>query len=83
MGTVAPRGISIEKAAELLHYSRESVRRMIKAQELVAWKPRGARGRKYLIDEVSLAAVMGAQIHQARTSAEHVQESLKQGLLHF
>lgn len=81
--TNAPRGITIEQAAATLGYSRETVRIMIKNKELVAWKPRGHRGRKYLIDEVSLASVQAAQIQGARKKAEKIQESLKQGAFAF
>lgn len=68
----APRGITIEEAAALLRYSRASVRRLIKNGVIVAWKPAGARGRKWLVDEISLAAYQAALIEQARAEAAPV-----------
>lgn len=68
----APRGITIEQAADMLRYSRASVRRLISDGVIVAWKPAGARGRKWLVDEVSLAAYQAALIAQARADAAPV-----------
>ena len=65
----APRGITIAEAAAMLRYSRASVRRLIDDGVIVAWKPAGARGRKWLVDEVSLAAYQAALIAQARADA--------------
>ena len=71
-----PRGITIEQAARMLHYSRATIRRMIEDGTLAAWKPRGARGRKYLIDEISLARMQEALIAAARQQAAPVQSAL-------
>ncbi len=73
-GMAAPRGITVEQAAAQLQYSCSTVRRMIAAGELVAWKPRGSRGRKYLIDEISLARLQARFITSARAYAEPVQQ---------
>lgn len=78
-----PRGITVQEAAEALRYSCDTVLRMIAAGELVAWKPRGARGRKWLIDEVSLARVQAAHISRARAAAAATQQRLIQGELLF
>lgn len=72
----APRGITIEQAADMLRYSRASVRRLINDGVIVAWKPAGARGRKWLVDEISLAAYQAALIAQARADAAPVQVGL-------
>lgn len=71
-----PRGITIEQAARMLHYSRATIRRMIDDGTLVAWKPRGARERKYLIDEISLARMQEALIAAARQQSAPVQSAL-------
>ena len=76
-----PRGITVEEAAALLRYSPSTVRRLISAHILVAWKPGGPAGRKYLIDEVSLARWQAASIARARTEAAPVQTALLQGEL--
>lgn len=68
----APRGITISEAAAMLRYSRASVRRLINDGVIVAWKPAGARGRKWLVDEISLAAYQAALIAQARADAAPV-----------
>lgn len=75
----APRGITIEQAAAMLRYSRASVRRLISDGVIVAWKPAGARGRKWLVDEVSLAAYQAALIEQARAEAAPVQAGILAG----
>lgn len=77
----APRGITVAEAAEALRYSASTVRRMIASGELAAWKPRGIRGRHWLIDEVSLAAVQRALIEQARERSTPTQQALIQGHL--
>ena len=77
----APRGISVEQAAAMLRYSRMTILRMIADGSLVAWKPRGPRGRKWLIDEVSLGALQAAMVQAARTKAAPVQAALLQGEL--
>lgn len=56
----------------MLRYSRTSVRRLINDGVIVAWKPAGARGRKWLVDEISLAAYQAALIAQARADAAPV-----------
>lgn len=76
-----PRGITVEEAAQLLRYSTSTVRRLIAAHILVAWKPGGPAGRKYLIDEISLARWQDASIARARTEAAPVQAALLQGEL--
>ena len=75
----APRGITIAEAAAMLRYSRASVRRLINDGVIVAWKPAGARGRKWLVDEVSLAAYQAALIAQARADAPPVQAGILAG----
>lgn len=75
----APRGITISEAAAMLRYSRASVRRLINDGVIVAWKPAGARGRKWLVDEVSLAAYQAALIAQARADAAPVQAGILAG----
>lgn len=75
----APRGITIAEAAAMLRYSRASVRRLIDDGVIVAWKPAGARGRKWLVDEVSLAAYQAALIAQARADAAPVQAGILAG----
>ncbi len=77
----APRGITVQHAARMLHYSTMTIRRMIADGTLVAWKPRGPRGKKWLIDEVSLSALQAAMIKTARTKAATVQLALLQGEL--
>ena len=72
----APRGVTVEQAAAMLKYSRASIRRLIAAGIIVAWKPAGRRGRKWLIDEVSLARLQAAQIGAARKAAAPVQSSM-------
>lgn len=76
-----PKGITVQEAARMLRYSPDTVLRMIEAGEIVAWKPRGARGRKWLIDEVSLARVQAAHISRARAAAAPAQRRLIQGEL--
>ncbi len=71
-----PRGITIEEAARMLRYSRETISRMINDGTLAAWKPHGKRGRKWLIDEIHLAAFQSALIEQARSDAAPVQSAL-------
>ena len=76
-----PRGITVEEAATLLRYSTSTVRRLIAAHILVAWKPGGPNGRKYLVDEIALARWQAASIARARTEAAPVQAALLQGEL--
>ncbi len=76
-----PRGITVEEAATLLRYSTSTVRRLIAAHIIVAWKPGGPAGRKYLIDEIALARWQAASIARARTEAAPVQNALLQGEL--
>jgi len=64
-----PRGITVQQAAEALHYSHDTILRMIAAGEIVAWKPRGERGRRWLVDEISLARIQAAKIARARAAA--------------
>lgn len=78
-----PRGISVQQAAAALQLSVATVRRMIAAGELVAWKPRGRNGRKWLVDDVSLAAVQAHMIQEARRRCAPVQERMVQGWLEF
>ena len=65
----------------MLHYSAMTIRRMIADGTLVAWKPRGPRGRKWLIDEISLGALQAAMVKAARTKAAPIQSALLQGEL--
>ena len=58
-----------------------TIRRMIADGTLVAWKPRGPRGRKWLIDEISLGTLQSALIQAARRKAAPVQSALLQGEL--
>lgn len=76
-----PKGITVEEAAQLLHYSTSTVRRLIANRVLVAWKPGGPHGRKWLVDEISLAAWQAAEIARARHLAAPVQHALMQGEL--
>ncbi len=76
-----PRGITVDEAAALLRYSTSTVRRLISAHILVAWKPGGPNGRKYLVDEIALARWQAASIARARTEAASVQAALLQGEL--
>lgn len=55
-----------------------TIRRMIADGTLVAWKP---RGRKWLIDEISLGTLQSALIQAARRKAAPVQSALLQGEL--
>lgn len=80
-GLRVPRGITVAQAAVALRYSTASIRRLIAEQVLVAWKPAGPRGRKWLIDEVSLGALQAAMVQAARTKAAPVQTALLQGEL--
>ena len=77
----APRGITVQQAAVALRYSTASIRRLIAEQVLVAWKPAGPRGRKWLIDEVSLSRLQAALIDRARSHAAPTQQALLQGEL--
>lgn len=77
----APRGVSIKEAAKALQYSTSTIRNMIAAGEIAAWKPRGSHGRKWLVDEVALARMQAAFIRQAREGSLPVQNSLIQGEL--
>lgn len=77
----APRGVTVQHAARMLHYSAMTIRRMIADGTLVAWKPRGPRGRKWLIDEISLGTLQAALIQAARRKAAPVQSALLQGEL--
>lgn len=77
----SPRGITVEEAAQLLRYSTSTVRRLIAAHILVAWKPGGPAGRKYLIDEIALARWQASEIARARSDAAPVQNALLQGEL--
>ena len=79
----APRGITVQQAAAALRYSTASIRRLIAEQILVAWKPAGPRGRKWLIDEVSLSRLQAALIDRARSHAAPIQQSILQGELPF
>lgn len=63
-----PKGITIAQACRLLNYSKETVRQMIVKGELVAWRPR-RNGKRWLIDEVSLAHYQNAAIQAAREEA--------------
>lgn len=76
-----PKGLTVQEVARMLRYSPDTVLRMIAAGEIVAWKPRGGRGRRWLIDEVSLARLQAAQIARARASAAPTQRRLIQGEL--
>lgn len=76
-----PRGITVDEAAALLRYSTSTVRRLISAHILVAWKPGGPAGRKYLIDEIALARWQASEIARARQNADSVQSALLQGEL--
>ena len=76
-----PRGITVDEAAALLRYSTSTVRRLISAHILVAWKPGGPAGRKYLIDEISLARWQAESIRRAREEASTTQAALLQGEL--
>ncbi len=78
-----PRGITVRQAAELLRYSQDSILRMIHAGELVAIQPRGARGRRWLIDELSLHRILSANWQQAREATKETQAKLIQGHLPF
>ncbi len=77
----SPKGITVEEAAALLRYSPATVRRLISERVLIAWKPGGPAGRKYLIDEISLARWQAAEISRARKEAAPVQTALLQGEL--
>ncbi len=74
-----PRGITIEQAAKTLHYSKETIRRMIVSKELVAWRPR-ANGRRWLIDEVCLAHYQNKAIQQARKEVARVDAQMRLNL---
>lgn len=76
-----PRGITVEEAAALLRYSTSTVRRLIAQRIIIAWKPGGPHGRKYLVDEIALARWQAASIARARTEAAPVQTALLQGEL--
>lgn len=76
-----PRGITVEEAAALLRYSPATVRRLIAQRIIIAWKPGGPHGRKYLVDEIALARWQAASIARARTEAAPVQAALLQGEL--
>ena len=76
-----PRGITVDEAAAMLRFSRAHIRRLIARRVIVAWKPAGPSGRKYLIDEVSLATLQSAQINHARAEAAATQKALIQGVL--
>lgn len=78
-----PRGISVPAAAHALQLSVATVRRMIAAGQLVAWKPRGAAGRKWLVDEVSLAATQSVMIQASRERCAPAQNEMMQGWLQF
>lgn len=82
-GLRVPRGITVAQAAVALRYSTASIRRLIAQQILVAWKPAGPRGRKWLIDEVSLSRLQAALIDRARSHAAPIQQSILQGELPF
>ena len=73
-----PKGISVAQAARLLHYSESQVRRMIAAGDLVAWKPRGPRGRFWLVDEIALASIQHRLISTARRRFDDSQAQLGQ-----
>lgn len=77
----APRGVSVKEAAKALQYSTSTIRRMIEEGEIVAWKPRGPKGRKFLVDEIALARMQAALIRQARQDARPVQNAMVQGEL--
>ncbi|MBQ4593043.1 MAG: helix-turn-helix domain-containing protein [Akkermansia sp.] len=77
----APKGITVEEAAAMLRYSTATVRRLIASHILIAWKPAGPHGRKWLIDEVSLARWQAECIRRARIEAAPVQNALLQGEL--
>lgn len=64
-----PRGITVEEAAAMLRYSTATVRRLIAAHVIVAWKLGGPKGRKYLVDEVTLACCQTSTIARVRTEA--------------
>ncbi len=63
-----PKGITIAQACKLLGYSKETIRQMIVKGELVAWRPR-RNGKRWLIDEVSLAHAQNKAIQAAREDA--------------
>ena len=71
----------MDEAAALLRYSTSTVRRLISVHILVAWKPGGPAGRKYLIDEIALARWQASEIARARSEADPVQNALLQGEL--
>ncbi len=73
-----PKGITVQQAAAILRYSESQVRRMIAAGDLVAWKPRGPRGRLWLVDEIALASVQKSRIARARHDYEAAQAKLMQ-----
>ena len=73
-----PKGITVQQAAAILRYSESQVRRMIAAGDLVAWKPRGPRGRLWLVDEIALASVQKSRISRARHDYEAAQAKLMQ-----
>lgn len=78
-----PKGICVEKAAAMLQLSVATVRRMIAAGRLVAWKPCGSAGRKWLVDEVSLAAAQAKMIREARRRCAQAQADMTQGWFPF
>ena len=77
----APKGITVEEAAAMLRYSTATIRRLIAERVLIAWKPAGPHGRKYLIDEISLARWQAESIRRARQEAATTQQALLQGEL--
>ena len=76
-----PRGITVEEAAAMLRYSTATVRSLIAAHVIVAWKPGGPKGRKYLVDDVTLARCQTSTIARVRTEAAPMQTALLQGKL--
>lgn len=65
----------------MLRYSPATIRRLIAERILIAWKPGGPTGRKYLIDEISLARWQASSIDRARSEAAPTQSALLQGEL--
>lgn len=82
-GLGCPRGISVREASERLRVSERHIVRLISEGKLVGWRATGPSGRKWLVDELSLAKQQAHAIAEARRRAEPVQAELYQGLLAF
>ena len=63
---------SLYLAGRLAFACAGNCRRMIAAGDLVAWKPRGPRGRLWLVDEIALASVQKSRIARARLSLRNI-----------